>query len=99
MTIVYGEFDQIDCRMESLAYYHKHRNDPHNDTRDERFYFGFRERLENDYIKDGLRVIDCVEKTFAWLRERGIKTALTAVFLSPGDRHSPPRRRLARRVD
>jgi phosphonatase-like hydrolase len=56
------------------------RDDPGNDTRIKRAYSEFRRCLERAYCTQGARAIDGADETFAWLRERGAKIALTTGF-------------------
>jgi phosphonatase-like hydrolase len=46
----------------------------------ERAYADFRLLLESSYVRGGVRAVAGAEATFGWLRERGIKIALTTGF-------------------
>lgn len=54
--------------------------DPGNDERVEQAYQDFCQRLETAYLEAGVKPIDGVERTFAWLRERDVKIILTTGF-------------------
>jgi phosphonatase-like hydrolase len=54
--------------------------DPGNAARLEQAYADFRQRLEAGYRDGGVTPIPGAEATFAWLRERGIRLALTTGF-------------------
>jgi phosphonatase-like hydrolase len=56
------------------------RDDPDNATRIERAYAEFRRCLERAYRTQGAHAIDGADRTFTWLRERGVKIALTTGF-------------------
>lgn len=56
------------------------RDDPDNAKRIERAYAEFRRCLERAYRTQGARAIDGADKAFAWLRERGVRIALTTGF-------------------
>ena len=43
-------------------------------------YADFRERLERRYANEGVRAVAGAERTFTWLRDRGVKIALTTGF-------------------
>jgi phosphonatase-like hydrolase len=56
------------------------KEDPGNRERLDQTYAAFRRQLENRFVNDGVRVIAGAEETFRWLRDRGIKVALTSGF-------------------
>jgi phosphonatase-like hydrolase len=56
------------------------KDDPGNAGRLESGYVDFRRRLEARYREGGVVPIPDVDATFAWLRERGIRIALTTGF-------------------
>jgi phosphonatase-like hydrolase len=56
------------------------RDHPDNPALVDRAYADFCARLESSYIDSGVQTIAGVEDTFAWLREHGIKIALTTGF-------------------
>ena len=51
-----------------------------NDKRVDYIYAAFREHLETSFTKHGARPIVGAPETFAWLRESGVKIALTTGF-------------------
>jgi phosphonatase-like hydrolase len=53
---------------------------PDGSARVERAYASFRQRLEVSYAQNGVRAMPGAEETFGWLRERGIRIALTTGF-------------------
>ncbi len=55
-------------------------NDPENTARTERIYVEFRELLERRFADHAARPIYGAEEAFLWLRDRGIKVALTTGF-------------------
>jgi phosphonatase-like hydrolase len=54
--------------------------DPCNAARVEQSYQDFCQHLEGAYLTNGVTLIDGVERTFAWLRERDVKIVLTTGF-------------------
>jgi phosphonatase-like hydrolase len=55
-------------------------DDPQNTARVERVYAEFREQLERRFTVQAARPIPGAPDTFVWLRDRGIKVALTTGF-------------------
>jgi phosphonatase-like hydrolase len=55
-------------------------HDEENSARTQRTYADFRDRLKDNYTKNGARAIAGAETTFRWLGERGVKIVLTTGF-------------------